>query len=317
MALKQGISAAEEKRLEFVARIRQSEDAKLIAFECLAWLGEGKEASKFRWLDQPMSEILGDGSEPPLLALFENPFLVGRWVSNQLRPLEDLPAWKAYFAAGRHLWILHCLFQCRDKRDSFVAGLVALANGLAHWQNLQSPKELKKGGVQPMDPRWIARLLESRLTAKYELSKPFVEALYAINAVAEVGACARSELEGVWSQLTEARKELDEEASARQAAVSKHLESVTNLERTQADLESCRLELEAEKGHSVRTGGFTDVSRRETIQQVLSDVRQGLLHRLDDIKNFADRENPNREEILELVSEIQEHLIKLETRLLP
>lgn len=316
--IKEGVATLdEEKRLEYIGRIRQSSDAKLIAFECLNRLVRGKDAPKYRWLEEPLTQILGDGSALPHLALLENPVQVGKWVGNQLSSLETLPSWKAFFASGRHLWVLYCLSQCRDKRESLIEGLTALANGLAHWQNLQSPEGWKNGGVQPVDPGWIAGLLEDNLVAKFELPKAFVKTVYAINAAAEVGASARSELKGVWRDLDMARRERDEEAEARRAAESREKEIAANFERTKAELESCRLKLSAEKEHTTRTGGFTDVARRETVQQVLSDVRQGLLHRLEDIRAFADREKPNGEEIVELVKEIQGHLAKLETRLLP
>lgn len=316
-ALKKEPTPLEEERcLEFISRIRSSSDSKLIAYECLTWLGQGKEAVKFRWLEKPMTQLLGAGSEPPCLALLGNPGLVGKWVANELEPLKTLPAWKSFFGSGRHLWVLHCLFQCRDKRESLIEGLTELADGLALWQNLQSPKDWKNGGVQPMESRWIAKLLEGRLIPKYDLPKTFVEAVYAINAVAEVGASARSELKDVWRELDISRRERDEEASARRASETREGELVERLKNTQGDLERCSQSLASEKEHTTRTGGFSDVARRETVQQVLSTVRQGVLHRLEDIRVYADREKPNREEILELVKEIKDHFAKLETRLL-
>ena len=41
-------------------------------------------------------------------------------------------------------------------------------------------------------------------------------------------------------------------------------------------------------------------------------VRQGINHRLDNIREYADRDKPNRDEILALVEEIKEHLAGLE-----
>lgn len=307
---------SDEKQSEFITRIEQCPEAKLLAFECLAWLRKGKEAKKFRWLEPAMQRLLGDGAPFPNLALQENHVLVGKWVKEQLRPLETLSAWNAFFASGRHLWLLHCLLQCRDKRILLVEGLTALADGLAHWQNLQNPALWKKGGVQAADPRWVAQLLESRLSAKLELSKSFVETVYAIQAVAEVTASARSEQQAMWRQLDSTQRELEEEIETRRAAETKTESLGHELEGIRNELASCRLELEAEKQHTVRSGGFSEVSRRETIQQVLSDVQQGISHRLEDIRSYADRENPNREEILELVQEIQAHLSKLKSRLL-
>jgi hypothetical protein len=316
-ALRQEPSSLPEcKQLEYITRIEQSPESKLIAFECLIWLRQSKEAKAFSWLKEPMRRVLGDGSAFPNLALLENPILVGKWVKEQLKSLETLSAWNAFFASGRHLWVLHCILQCRDKLIFLVEGLTALADGLSHWQNLQNPALWKKGGVQDADPRWVAQLLEG-FTPKLKVSKDFVETVYAINSVAEVSASARSEQQAMWTQLDSTQRELEEEVEARRAAETKAESLGHELERNRNELASCRLEVEAEKQHTVRSGGFSEVARRETIQQVLSDVRQGLSHRLEDIRSYANRENPNREEILDLVQEIQTHLTKLESRLLP
>ncbi len=50
------------------------------------------------------------------------------------------------------------------------------------------------------------------------------------------------------------------------------------------------------------------MARDETITRVISLVRQGVIHRLENIVAYADREKPDREEILALVAEIQKHL---------
>ena len=60
--------------------------------------------------------------------------------------------------------------------------------------------------------------------------------------------------------------------------------------------------------HITRQGGFNEVARGETINKVMSLVRQGVIHRLENIAAYADRPNPDREEILALVGEIQKHL---------
>jgi hypothetical protein len=44
----------------------------------------------------------------------------------------------------------------------------------------------------------------------------------------------------------------------------------------------------------------------------MSAVRRAVIHRLQNIRGYADRENPNREEIVALVGEIENHLNKIE-----
>ncbi len=61
----------------------------------------------------------------------------------------------------------------------------------------------------------------------------------------------------------------------------------------------------------VRSVGFAIISHRETVKKVMYDVERGINHRLEDIFTYASRENPNREEIMDIVRECQEHLIRV------
>ena len=47
---------------------------------------------------------------------------------------------------------------------------------------------------------------------------------------------------------------------------------------------------------------------KERALNVVAAVRVGLDHRLENIADFADREKPDREEILALVREIKRHV---------
>jgi hypothetical protein len=87
------------------------------------------------------------------------------------------------------------------------------------------------------------------------------------------------------------------------------------LKAAQESLQQCRTELTAERSHTTRTGGFSDAARRQTIAQVLSDVRRGLSSRLENVRLFADREQPNREEIMGLIKEIENHMATVEQRI--
>jgi hypothetical protein len=308
-------STPEVNRVEFINRIQGSPQPQVIAFSCLMWLKDVKDGAKYRWLEEPMTPLLSRGAESPNLALLPNPIQVGKWVAQELRNLETLWAWNAFFAAGRHLWLLYCLFQCRDKRQHLVEGVLALANGFAHWQNLQSSGQWKNGGVQPEDTRWITRLLEARIPSRLEMSKSFVEAVYAINATAELSQSLRSETNSLWTQLNSIRAERDEESNLRLESERREAQLKQDLADTQSELAKCRINLDEEMKHTVRSGGFTGVARQETIHLALSEVRRGLVSRLENIRNYADRENPNREEIIELVGEIEKHLATVEQRL--
>lgn len=84
------------------------------------------------------------------------------------------------------------------------------------------------------------------------------------------------------------------------------------LEEANSSLEAARRELSEEKAHACRLVGYNSLAKKETINHVLSAVRRGVIHRLENIRGYADREKPNRDEILSLVREIEEHLAGIE-----
>lgn len=71
-----------------------------------------------------------------------------------------------------------------------------------------------------------------------------------------------------------------------------------------------------EEEHNIRLAGYAELVRKDKIRKDISQIRLAFLGRLDNIRGFADREKPNREEILALLREIQEELKSLEDDLL-
>ena len=104
------------------------------------------------------------------------------------------------------------------------------------------------------------------------------------------------------------------ETEARATLQQHEKELRLKLETISQSLENTRNELSEEKLHTARQGGFNVVTKRETINHVLSVIRQGISHRLENIRRYADRDKPNREEIVALVAEIEKHILKIEER---
>jgi hypothetical protein len=71
-----------------------------------------------------------------------------------------------------------------------------------------------------------------------------------------------------------------------------------------------------EEEHNIRVAGYAELVRKDKIRKDISTIRIAFLGRLENIRGFADREKPNRKEILALVGEIQEALGSLEDDLL-
>ena len=300
---------------EFLERIQHSPQRLQIAFEFLWWIQGTKGATKYSWLVTPMVQVLSGGDESPRLATLPNPADAAKWVFQQLKEVNTLLEWKDYLASGRHLWLLHCVLECHANRPALVEAIIALGECIAHFQNTPAAGKQRKSGIQSEDPNWIARLLKSRVPAKLDLPKAFNETLFAICATAELSEALRSEVNGLRMQLEQVRTDRDEQASARAAAESREAALENHLNAVQENFDQCRTELAEERRHTTRTGGFSDAAKRQTIAQVMSDVRRGLSARLENIRLFADREKPDGEEIVSLIKEIEDHMAKVEHRI--
>jgi len=192
---------------------------------------------------------------------------------------------------------------------------VALVECVEHVQNCPINGKPKKTPVNAADPQWIARIIKSRIAAKLSLSSAFIETIFSLNATAMLSENLRTDSNFLRLQLQNITATLQIETEAKTNAENREQQLKVELAKTKQELGNTTKALEDEKKHTIRTGGFSGVAKQETVNQVMAIVRQGVTHRLESIRQFADRENPNREEILELVSEVEKQLAGVEERL--
>lgn len=62
---------------------------------------------------------------------------------------------------------------------------------------------------------------------------------------------------------------------------------------------------------------YNTPTRKELIKEILFEIYRGVEFRLEDIEAFANREVPEKEEILRLTDEIKQHLNKVVYKFLP
>jgi hypothetical protein len=259
--------------------------------------------------------LLGAGETGLNVSTFVSPSEGSRWVFHELRDVNTADEWKNYLKSGRHFWLLHNVLGLTANKAALVEAMVALGECVNHVHRSGNPNSPKKAATSPTDAQWIVRLAKSQLSAKPELGKKFIEAVFAIGATAALSEELRSKNDRLCSQLQKANEDLIAERQAKDNAEVSVQRLQQELATAVRDLAESRTALEEERKHTLRTGGFSSVSRRETVTQVLAVVRQGVTHRLESIRQFADRENPNKDEILDLVKEIEKHLAGVEERL--
>jgi hypothetical protein len=293
-------------------QITTSPQRMLIAFEVMCFMRERKFPERLSWLEGPMLNALGGGDEEPNLEAKAVASEAKTWVFREFRDVRDIGDWKRFVASGRHLWILYAVLKASSNKLILVEALTALAECAEQCQNTTPDGKPKHLAVQATDAKWIAKVLKGKTPAKFDLPRSFLETLFAINATADLSESLRRETTGLQFRLKQVVEELETERKAKSAAEQSGSALMAELKGTQAALGQVQKELKEERLHVTRQGGFNEVTRSETISKVMSLVRQGVIHRLENIEAYADRANPDRDEILALVGEIRKHLSGIE-----
>jgi hypothetical protein len=300
--------ASETDREAVLDRIGSSSQRVQIAFDALCFMREPKFPRSLRWLEAPMLNILGGGDEEPDLEMKTVASEAKTWVFSNFRDVRNIKDWKRFVESGRHFWVLYAVLKASTNKQIFVEALTAFAECAEHCQNTSADGKPKRHAISANDARWIAKVLKGKIPPKFDLPKAFLEALFAINATADLSDALRRETNELQFRLKHTGEELEAEKKAKGAAEERADTLKTELETTKASLAQAQKDLNEERLHITRQGGFNEVARDETINTVMSLVRQGVIHRLENIVAYADRPNPDREEILALVGEIQKHL---------
>jgi hypothetical protein len=122
---------------------------------------DAKLASKFRWLEANMLNVLGDGSEEPNLAAKAVPSEAKTWVDREFREVQTSGDWRRFVESGKHLWVLHAILKAASDKQIFIEALSALAESAEHCQSAPATGK-KKAALPANDARWIAKLIKAR-----------------------------------------------------------------------------------------------------------------------------------------------------------
>jgi len=296
----------------FLARISGSPKRHHIAFEILCLLIDKKNISKTPWIEKAMLMVLSDGVEQPTLSPVTVPSQAGKWVGNELQEIDTLVKWKQFVSEGKHFWLLYAILRTTPNTHVLIEALTALAEFAVYIQNLGQSGKSRKRPVNASDAQWITKLLKSKIPAKYDLPKSFIETVFTIYATAALSEGVRTESAALRTRLKTIEEELTIETKAKVSVEQRERDLQAKIDALSVSLERANKELGEEKLHAKRQGGFNVVAKQETINHVVSIVRQKIIHRLENIRGYADREKPNRDEILALVGEIEKHLSRLE-----
>jgi len=277
---------------EILVRIKTSDQKEYLAFEALCLLREQKRSLNLNWIEIPMLEILSGRSENPPLTAETLSSDARKWIRDEFQDTQTSNDLQEFVKNGRHLWILFGIFKATPNKHLFAECLMEFSECIERCLNIEKSGKRRKKPIEAASADWIINLLKSKITPKLDLPKPLLETLFAINAIST-------------------EDDLANELHAKALLEDQVRDLKGKLEDSFRNLEQIQNELKEEKLHAARLSGHNIVAKGEVINNVLAAVRRGVNHRLQNIRGYADREQPNRVEILALVDEIEEQLVQI------
>lgn len=291
---------SEEVKTDYVNRVRTSSSSRYIAFRLLALRAVGEMQTKLAPFIPQLEEILFADSALLDLRQCDSADAVGKAVSACLASLHTKSDLKDFATARFHLPILYGLIRVWDDPARFQSGLDAFATAIDRVSKPKKPHQGKPSNNLEI----LARGLIARVPERPLLGKALPEMLKISQALfrqAETTSRENLELE---SKLAKANTDLQ--------SLQTRLESETEAkEKLQDEIAALRAEvtglqtgLAQEKEHFETLKGHGKEERKRAVEDAVARIRSELLRRVENIRLFADREQPNRQGILTLVAEI-------------
>ncbi|NBX69822.1 MAG: hypothetical protein EBR01_12775 [Proteobacteria bacterium] len=302
-----------EVRDEIIRRTRHSPFSRYLAFECLFLLFDIKMAPKLRWIEEPMLNILSGGEQGLSVSALTLQSDARKWISHQFNEVDSSEDWKKFISDGKHYWVLYGICKTFPNVQLATVALIAFSEYVERSQRLGKISKNKQRLSVSTDSQWLLTLLKSKIPINNADPKNFLELVYALRAIADLSAGLQSENELLKRDASNNEEKLTLETQRRQTEATRAQDLEQKLTVALGALEKINMELSEEKLHSERQGGYNNIAKQETIHHVLSIVRQRLVHRLENIRGYAEREKPNRERLLELISDVQKIVAGLES----
>lgn len=289
---------SEQVRTEYVNRVRASSSSRYIAFRLLALRAVGDMQTKLTPFIPLLEEILFADTAPLDLRRCDSIEAVGNAVAETFASVRGKNDLKQFAAARSHLPILYALIRVWDNPTRFQAGLNALAAAV---ERITRPKKAKPSNNLEI----LARAVIARIPEKPLIGKALPEILKIAQTLflqAETTSRENLELESKVAKantdVETLRAKLDTELEAKQKLQADSAILVDRLSQSQTALAQEKEHFEILKSHGVE-------ERKRAVDDAVARMRTELLRRVENIRLFADRDQPNRQGILALVGEIQ------------
>jgi hypothetical protein len=295
-------SISEDARADYLNRLRATPSSRYVAFRLLALRAVGDMQTKLTPFIPQLEEILNADSTHLDLRKCDSLDAVSKAVSHRLSELHTKSDLKQFARARSHLPILYGVIRVWDDPARFQAAVNAFAETI---DRLTKPKRFQKSAPSN-NLEIVARALTERVPEKPLLGKALSEMLRISQALFRQSAeTSRENLElqskigTTTTEIETLRISLENETKAKEILQQE-------VAKLRTDLSQLESELEREKGHFETLKGHGEEDRERAVGDAVARLRSELLRRVENIRLFADRDQPNRQGILGLLTEIGE-----------
>ena len=295
---------SDDVRNDYISRVRACPSARYIAFRLLSLRAVGEMQTKLTPFIASLEEILYAGTAPIDLRNCESIEALRGLVADRLATVRDKKDLKRFASTGSHLPIMYGIVRAWDDPVRFQAGLEALASA---FDRLNNPK--RSDTARPSNSlEIVARGIVTRVPEKPLIGKALPEILKIGQSLFRQAEETNRDNLALQSQLAAAEARTQSAQEKLEGALQENAEVRARETSFRADVAKLRSDLEREKEHFERLKGHAQQDRERAISDAVARLRSEVSRRLGNIRLFADREQPNRQGILNLVSEIAEAL---------
>jgi hypothetical protein len=297
---------SETVREDFLSRIRASQRRRYFSFRYLVERALGDRGTKLAPFEAPLLAMLSEGQ--PFVKLEERGSreAVERWVTDRLEEVTSKDDWKRFLNSYEHLWVLYLILRTWHTEAVFTAALTAFSKCIRRL--MVKGKKKSTADDRPESLENFTRTLSRKVPEKPVFSKPITDLLGSAQSLIALSAHLADEvmeknrrLETLGTDHAELRIDADG-----LRAENKRLQAKLN--ESKASVGDLRGKLDQEQQHFERQKGVNEELRKKMIADLLAEIRRSCLLRLQSIKGFTDRDEPNKSGIIRLANEIEEIL---------
>lgn len=295
---------SDDVRSDFISRVKACPSARYIAFRLLSLRAVGEMQTKLTPFIASLEEILYAGTAPVDLRNCESIEALRGFVADRLATVRDKKDLKQFASTGSHLPIMYGIVRSWDDPVRFQAGLEALASA---FDQVNKPKRSDK--AKPSNSlEIVARAIVTRVPEKPLIGKALPEILKIGQSLFRQAEETNRDNLALQSDLAAADARAQSVQEQLEGAQQENVEVRARETSLRAEVAKLRSDLERENEHFERLKGHAEQDRERAVSDAVARLRSEVSRRLENIRLFADREQPNRQGILNLVAEIAQAL---------